>query len=81
MMGLTLALLPGQVLQMLVLIFKEPFGSLQPHLKQSSIIRNLQLILLGSERSWFRIIFLDEDWIGIYMDQLGLKELKQSLIR
>ncbi|CAH7676313.1 hypothetical protein PPACK8108_LOCUS11432 [Phakopsora pachyrhizi] len=81
MMGLTLALLPGQVLQMLVLIFKESFGSLQPHLKQSSINRNLQLILLGSERSWFRIIFLDEDWIGIDMDQLGLKELKQSLIR
>ncbi|CAH7689470.1 hypothetical protein PPACK8108_LOCUS24555 [Phakopsora pachyrhizi] len=38
MMGLTLALLPGQVLQMLVLIFKESFGSLQPHLKQSSIL-------------------------------------------
>ncbi|CAH7684277.1 hypothetical protein PPACK8108_LOCUS18364 [Phakopsora pachyrhizi] len=80
-MGLTLALLPGQVLQMLVLIFKELFGSLKPPLKQSSIMRNLQLILLGSERSWFRIIFLDEDWIGIDMDQLGSKELKQSLIR
>ncbi|CAH7686251.1 hypothetical protein PPACK8108_LOCUS20873 [Phakopsora pachyrhizi] len=81
MMGLILALLPGQVLHMLVLIFKESFGSLQPHLKQSSIIRNLQLILLGSERSWFRIIFLDKDQIRIDIDQLGSKELKQFLIR
>ncbi|CAH7688929.1 expressed protein [Phakopsora pachyrhizi] len=81
MMGLKLALLPGHVLQMLVLIFKESFGSLQPHLKQSSIIRNLQLILLGSECSWFRIIFQDEDQIGIDMDELGLKELKQFLIK
>ncbi|CAH7668458.1 hypothetical protein PPACK8108_LOCUS2969 [Phakopsora pachyrhizi] len=80
MMGLMLALLPGQVLHMIVLIFKESFGSLQPHLKQSSIIRNLQLILLGSERSWFRIIFPDEDWIGIDMDQIGLKELNETVL-
>ncbi|CAH7672245.1 hypothetical protein PPACK8108_LOCUS7054 [Phakopsora pachyrhizi] len=76
MMGLTLALLAGQVLHMLVLIFKESFGSLQ-----SSIIRNLQLILLGSEHSCFRVIFPNEDWNEIDMDQLGSKELKHFLIR